>query len=60
MGADLDTVVYGGSTGGWEALAVHVFYPDDYGGAFAVCPNPIDFHAFTNFNPYVDKNVFIC
>ncbi len=24
--------VYGGSTGGWEALAVQVFYPDEYAG----------------------------
>jgi hypothetical protein len=44
--------VYGGSTGGWEALAVQVFYPDHYNGAFAACPDPIDFHAFTNINLY--------
>ena len=36
---------YGGSTGGWEALATQVFYPDMYNGAFAACPDPIDFHA---------------
>jgi hypothetical protein len=50
--------VYGGSTGGWEALAVQVFYPDHYNGAFAACPDPIDFHAFTNINLYDDKNAF--
>src|SRR5580658_770727 len=50
--------VYGGSTGGWEALAVQVFYPDHYNGAFAACPDPIDFHAFTNINLYEDKNAF--
>ena len=44
--------VYGGSTGGWEALAVQVFYPDHYNGAFAACPDPIDFHAYTNINLY--------
>src|SRR5271155_1543957 len=27
--------VYGGSTGGWEALAVQIFYPDHYNGSFA-------------------------
>ena len=34
---------YGGSTGGWEALAVQVFYPDQYNGCYAACPDPIDF-----------------
>ena len=50
---------YGGSTGGWEALAVQVFYPDHYNGAFAACPDPIDFHAFTNIDLYNDKNAFL-
>jgi hypothetical protein len=50
--------VYGGSTGGWEALAVQVFYPQHYNGAFAACPDPIDFHAFTNIDIYKDKNAF--
>ena len=50
--------VYGGSTGGWEALAVQVFYPDHYNGAFAACPDPIDFHAYTTINLYDDKNAF--
>jgi hypothetical protein len=50
--------VYGGSTGGWEALAVQVFYPDHYNGAFAACPDPVDFRGFTNINLYTDKNAF--
>jgi len=50
--------VYGGSTGGWEALAVQVLYPDHYNGAFAACPDPIDFHAFTNIDLYEDENAF--
>jgi len=50
--------VYGGSTGGWEALAVQVFYPEHYNGAFAACPDPIDFHAYTNIDIYHDKNAF--
>ena len=29
--------LYGGSTGGWEALAAQVFYPDEYNGCFAAC-----------------------
>ena len=31
--------LYGGSTGGWEALGVQVMYPDDYNGCFAACPD---------------------
>ncbi|WP_164155824.1 alpha/beta hydrolase-fold protein [Sandarakinorhabdus rubra] len=49
---------YGGSTGGWEALAVQLFYPDDFNGAFAACPDPIDFRQYTNINLYEDKNAF--
>jgi hypothetical protein len=50
--------LYGGSTGGWEALAVQLFYPDHYNGAFAACPDPIDFHAYTNIDLYQDENAF--
>ena len=49
---------YGGSTGGWEALATQVFYPTMYNGAFAACPDPIDFHAYSVVNLYQDKNAF--
>jgi hypothetical protein len=49
---------YGGSTGGWEALATQVFYPDMYNGAFAACPDPIDFRAYTVINLYQDKNAY--
>lgn len=49
---------YGGSTGGWEALATQVFYPDMYNGAFAACPDPIDFRAYTVINLYEDKNAY--
>ena len=49
---------YGGSTGGWEALAVQVLYPDEFNGAYAACPDPIDFRAFTVVNIYDDKNAY--
>ena len=48
--------LYGGSTGGWEALAAQVFYPDDYNGAFAACPDPIDFRAYLLLDIYSDTN----
>ncbi len=50
--------LYGGSTGGWEALAAQVFYPDEYNGCFAACPDPIDFRAYTLVNIYEDKNAY--
>ncbi|TEU05378.1 MAG: hypothetical protein E3J22_05595, partial [Candidatus Aminicenantes bacterium] len=50
--------LYGGSTGGWEALAVQVFYPDEYNGCFAACPDPIDFRAYTIVNIYEHENAY--
>lgn len=50
--------LYGGSTGGWEALAVQIFYPDEYNGCFAACPDVVDFRAFTLVNIYQDKNAY--
>ena len=49
---------YGGSTGGWEAMAVQMFYPDDFNGAWVACPDPIDFRAFTVINLYQDDNAY--
>jgi hypothetical protein len=49
---------YGGSTGGWEAMAVQMFYPEDFNGAWIACPDPIDFRQYTNFNLYQEKNAY--
>jgi len=49
---------YGGSTGGWEALAVQIFYPDEFNGAFGACPDPIDFRAYTVVDIYKDRNAY--
>lgn len=49
---------YGGSTGGWEALAVQVLYPDFFNGAFAACPDPIDFRAYMVTDIYEDENAY--
>ncbi|MFZ0738827.1 MAG: alpha/beta hydrolase-fold protein [Candidatus Acidiferrales bacterium] len=50
--------LYGGSTGGWETLASQVFYPDFYNGAWTMCPDPVDFHAYMSVDIYNDKNAF--
>ena len=49
---------YGGSTGGWEAMAAQVFYPDEFNGAWIACPDPIDFRAYTLVNLYQDRNAY--
>ncbi|MEE2778304.1 MAG: hypothetical protein VYE73_16245 [Acidobacteriota bacterium] len=49
---------YGGSTGGWEAMAAQVFYPDDINGAFIACPDPIDFTSYMTVNLYEDDNAY--
>jgi len=50
--------LYGGSTGGWEALGVQIFYPDEYNGCWAACPDPIDFRAYTLVDIYDHKNAY--
>lgn len=58
IGEGWSRFLYGGSTGGWEALAAQVLYPDDYGTCYAACPDPIDFRAFCLTNIYEDKNAY--
>jgi len=58
IGEGWSRFLYGGSTGGWEAMAAQVFYPDDYNGAFAACPDPIDFREYTLINVYDDENAY--
>jgi hypothetical protein len=50
--------VYGGSTGGWEALAVQVFYPDEFNGCFAACPDSITFRSFFIVDIYNHDNAY--
>ena len=58
IGAGWARATYGGSTGGWEALAAQVFYPDDFNAAYAACPDPIDFRAYTVVDLYKDANAY--
>jgi hypothetical protein len=50
--------MYGGSTGGWEAFGAQIKYPDQYNGAYAACPDPIDFRAYMTTNIYEDRNAY--
>jgi len=58
LGEGWSRFLYGGSTGGWEALAVQVKYPEEYNGCFAACPDPIDFRAYCLTNIYEDSNAY--
>ncbi len=58
IGAGWARFMYGGSTGGWEAMAAQLFYPDHYNGAWIACPDPLDFHRFTVVDAYQDDNAY--
>ncbi len=49
----------GSSTGGWVALALQVFYPDFFNGAWSFCPDPVDFRALELVNIYRDDNIYV-
>ena len=51
-------VLAGGSTGGWEALALQVWYPEFFGGTWSWCPDPVDFNHFQLVNIYEDDNAY--
>lgn len=48
----------GGSTGGWEALALQIDHPDDFNGAWGLYPDPVDFRNFQIGNMYADSSAF--
>lgn len=39
-------VLTGGSTGGWEAMALQIHHPDFFGGTWSLYPDPLDFRYF--------------
>jgi hypothetical protein len=49
----------GGSTGGWEALALQVYHPDFFAGTWVLYPDPIDFRSYELVNIYSDTNAFV-
>jgi hypothetical protein len=51
-------VLTGGSTGGWESLALQVHHPEFFGGTWTFCPDPIDFRRDQLINAYDDDNAF--
>lgn len=51
-------LIEGASTGGWEALALQLYHPDYFGGAWIFNPDPIDFRSYQLVNIYEDENAF--
>jgi len=51
-------VLSGGSTGGWESLALQLQHPEFFGGAWVYYPDPIDFRRWGVANIYEDENIF--
>jgi len=51
-------ILSGGSTGGWEALALMLFHPEFFGGAWVYCPDSVEFSDVEGINIYKDTNAF--
>lgn len=58
IGEPYARIVEGASTGGWEALALQLFYPDYFGGAWVFNPDPISFRRYQLVNIYEDASMF--
>jgi hypothetical protein len=52
-------VLTGGSTGGWDALALQIHYPDVFGGAWSLYPDQLDFRNYQLGNIYADTNAYV-
>nr|WP_136251892.1 alpha/beta hydrolase-fold protein [Ningiella ruwaisensis] len=50
--------VSGCSTGGWVSLALQIFYPDLFNGAWSYSADGVDFRYFQLVNIYEDDNAF--
>jgi hypothetical protein len=51
-------ILSGGSTGGWESLALQVLHPDFFGGTWTYCPDSVTFNDVEGVNVYEDGNAF--
>jgi hypothetical protein len=49
----------GGSTGGWDVLALQIHYPDVFGGAWSLFPDQLDFRNYQFGDIYADSNAYV-
>lgn len=47
-------ILDGGSTGGWESLALQLFHPDFFGATWSYCPDPVTFEGYEGIDIYKD------
>ncbi|MEO8338066.1 MAG: alpha/beta hydrolase-fold protein [bacterium] len=52
-------VLTGGSTGGWESLALQVYHPEFFGGTWTMYPDPVDFRRYQLVDIYRDTSAFL-
>jgi hypothetical protein len=52
-------VLTGGSTGGWDVLALQIHYPNVFGGAWGLYPDQLDFRNYQLGNVYADSNAYV-
>ena len=52
-------VLTGGSTGGWTSLALQVFHPEFFGGAWVIFPDSVDFRRMVLSDIYRDESVYL-
>ncbi len=58
LGTPQTRFVDGCSTGGWVSLALQIFYPDFFNGAYSYSPDAIEFENYQTINIYLDQNAF--
>jgi hypothetical protein len=52
-------VLTGGSTGGWESIALQIYHPEFFGGTWTLYPDPVDFRHYGSVDIYADTNAFV-
>jgi Putative esterase len=58
VAASYARMLTGGSTGGWDVLALQIHYPDVFGSAWSLFPDQLDFRNYQFGNIYADSNAF--
>jgi hypothetical protein len=59
IGRPYARVLTGGSTGGWESLALQVYHPEFFGGTWTMYPDPVDFRRYQLIDIYRDTSAFL-
>ena len=58
IGEPYSRALTGGSTGGWIAIAMQVWYPDFFGGSWGFYPDQVDFRGYQVVNILEDDNAY--